>query len=825
MRSLTVGAAPDNDIVIEDARISGRHARLTARPDGGWLLEDLQSRNGTRLNGKALGRSEPAYAGDVVGLGGRELTLEALLQLAKSTDPHRTGDIRQVPLSQTLTTIGRDPKSHVQIADPAVTAHHARVVRSAGRMVLEDLGSRHGTYVFRDGAWESYRTLVLRHDDLVRVGGTVLRFVPPPPTQAKGARLDVDALTLTVPHRATGNPVTLVNHVSFSALGGEIVGIMGPSGSGKTTLLNMLAGFDRPTSGDIRLGGLSVIQAGGGAAFAAYVGHAPQFDVAHALLTVAETVRASARLRGPAHWTDAEIDQRVDQALRDVDLHSRRDTPMGSETRKSLSGGQKKRVNIAMELVLDPPILLLDEPTSGLSAHDTLDLMVLLRRLSDRGRTIVLTIHQPSYQAFVQMDHVLVLEEGGHVAWYGPAASDSFEWFDVTDRDPGGLLEQLGKKADPQVPGPYAQRYAGSEAREAFVQARLKLPADRSALGGDRRAPSAGAQWATLLARALRLKLRDRFFLVLAILVPALVSAMFVAVLEAGLDEPETWSFESAAVEHRYLMVLTIMVCFFGALSASLDVVSERDILRRELRGGLSLGAYVASKAALVAVPSLIFPVVAVGTIKLLASDVFEPEAWPMIMVLIPAFFAAACAGLLLSALVTSADGVIILAVAYVIVQVVFSIFANLDVADSEREGWMQVASAPITARWTLAGLVTISDLCVEDRPVAPARADSDEDGAKRRTRKGQGDADAGEDRLATSAPEAAGQDAFLENWNQTQCQMNHYRAHGVRPALVTADRTRSEVRHRAVLWNLLLAVGALMAAGLVLARRGTRTQ
>jgi ABC-type multidrug transport system ATPase subunit/pSer/pThr/pTyr-binding forkhead associated (FHA) protein len=815
----TIGASPDCDIVVEGPQISSRHARLAATGRG-YLIEDTNSSNGLWIQGYRVPSAE-VHDGDLVGLGTFQVGVGMLLSrvgaspaprppeqrpapaahqttgAARPTSPE--GPIRDLEVGDKVIIFGRDADCDVVITDGAVSGRHARVFRNAGRVVLDDLGSRNGTHVRvgGEGDWVSYRSCVLRRNDVVRIGKHLYRFQAARSEPRPGARVDVQGLSLTVRHRATGAPINLLNDVSFTALDGEVVGILGPSGSGKTSLLNVMAGFDAPTSGQVLIQGQSVHEGRDLAkGLGSLIGHAPQFDVAHELLTVEEVIRYSARLRGDAAWSDGEIDRRVSQAIEAVGLTSKRTTPLGSETRKTLSGGQKKRVNIAMELVLDPPVLLLDEPTSGLSAHDSMELMALLRRLADQGRTVILTIHQPSYAAYVQMDQVLLLEEGGHVAWFGPAAIDSFDFFGVTDREPGALLERMPKKADPVTPGELSRRYRGSDAHARFISGRAdQLRATQLRPWPPPPSRSGFARTLTLVGRNLVMKTRDAFFLLLTLVVPALVTALFVAVLGAETEETGRTA-DTSRVVHHYFVVVTVMTCFFGALSASLEVVSEIPILRRERRGGVPITAYVLSKAVTYAIPALIFPAVALGTIHLLAGDVMRGSFLDQWLVLVPTFFAAASAGLLLSSLLASPQGVIVVAVFYAIVQVVFSVFVPLHVTygTPPRAEWLQATSAPMTARWALGGLVTTVDLCDVETPSA--------------------DVDQSPQELEFQTA------AFLQS-----CQAQMYQNHGIRDPSSSDERVSSGPRHRGVLANLGLAAFALIAAGLALSRRSRGTQ
>ncbi|MBM4346073.1 MAG: ATP-binding cassette domain-containing protein [Deltaproteobacteria bacterium] len=855
--SVVVGADPAVDVVVDHPTVSGRHLRLSCA-GGRYFAEDLGSRNGTRLDGFPIGHAE-AVPDSVLELGSHRTTLRQLLAARGTAPAPRQGSgapfgspqtpaaavvapprpadarpsrpvplvapaaastapstppalapqpapthVRDLTVGASMVVFGREPRrsgtdaaspTYVQVGEPAVSDPHARAFVSAGRLIVEDLGSRNGTHVRGgDGNWTNVRYKPLLAGELVRIGSQAFRLhrADVAAAQVQPCRLDVVDLSRTVADLATGQPRTLLRAVSFTALPGELVGIMGPSGSGKTTLLDVLAGFDAPSAGQVLVQGQALFGAAGHCdpSIAGLLGHAPQFDVTHAGLTAHEAVAYAAQLRGPSHWSATEISDRAQRALDAVDMGSFGGVRMGGDGTKTLSGGQKKRVNIAMELVLDPPVLLLDEPTSGLSATDTKDLMLLLRRLADAGRTVLLTIHQPSYQAYVAMDQVLVLEEGGHLAYFGPTAIDSFGFFRTPDRDPAALLEDLPRKKDRSQPGAYATAYHGHPLRHAFVDGRAAslgtpAPPAPATQGGVIR------QFATLLQRALTLKIRDQFFLLLTTAVPVAVAALFAAVLGARV-QGGGWTPAKSEVEHAYLVILTVMACLFGALCAALEVVSEQAILRRERRGGLSLWAYVGSKAALYAIPALAFPLLAVGTVLALGQGALNGGLVDYVVVLAPAFFAAACAGLCASAAVRSAEGVIVVAVFYAIVQVVFAVFVPLHVTygGNARSGWLQAAAAPMTARWALQGLVSHHDLCRVGEPSA-----------------------------ATASPAAAGEQ-LLALQALPECERRYYHDHGVHPSASAAERTAADHRGRSLAVNGGLAGLALAATLLALRRR-----
>jgi ABC-type multidrug transport system ATPase subunit/pSer/pThr/pTyr-binding forkhead associated (FHA) protein len=856
------------------------------------VLEDLGSSNGTFVNGYRI-TSCQVDPQSLIALGGFQTALGQLLALApqggtvptapgpqrRSNPPEAEGPIQEFTVGSRMLTLGRDERSDIPILEPRVSAHHARVFRNAGRLILEDAGSANGTFVNGERiAWK-----ILTAEDVVQVGSRRMRFTRPARTwpEAQPARIDVRNVSVDVVDRETRQPLRIVDDLSFTALPGELVALMGPSGSGKTTLLMALAGLSRPTLGTVELNRRSLYSTSGDFApgFSALIGYAPQDDIVHDLLTVEEAVRYSAKLRCSSRVGSSELEQRVTRALQDVGLEHKRRTRIGSPTSKSLSGGQRKRVNIAMELVTDPTVLLLDEPTSGLSSKDAADLVDLLRRLADGGKTIILTLHQPSYPMFVQIDQLVLLEQG-RLAYFGPTAIDSFDFFQVRDRQAGALLDEIPVEGVPVWP----LRFRESDNYRRAVLARQELPIDPNTAGSP--PPTRGALSAlwVLLGRGLLLKARDKYFWIVAVLVPLVVALLFALVLGAQLGRdpcPTTEEHTRAGVEHSYLLVLTIMACFFGALSSSLEILRERAVLARERRSGLGLLPYLASKAWLFVIPALTHPLASLSVLELWGGAL-EGEFIRHYLVLVPGFFAAACAGLCISATVGSAEGVIGLSVSYAIIQTVFSVFAPLSVTvgqDAHHE-FLRWAAAPTTARWTLSGLVAQSDLC---RPSAK-EGQEEEEREDERTSKDQQEATPvvasaepatelkpdlppgeltapsssqssdpkhapllpelpaaktpADPRLGARAgamslsPRGVGQCQPEDQCEQyacmkdqlfmERCQKNYYLDHGIPEAAKSSERTDPLHLVSSVLMNSLLALVALVGAGLLLRRKGS---
>ena len=415
----------------------------------------------------------------------------------------------------------------------------------------------------------------------------------------------------------------LLRGLNFGVAPGSLVAVMGASGSGKTTLLRCLAGDLRPHGGVVLVGGLPLAEHA--ERLRGFIAYVPQDDLVHGHVTVEESVRFAARLRLGQVPTE-EIEARVERVLRALDLLGQRHLQVGDPRRPLLSGGQRKRVSLAQELVTDPALLLLDEPTSGLSTADAAGIVAHLRDLADAGRTVMATLHQPEPEVLEQFDQLILLQDG-QLAWSGPPA-------EAVDFHGAGALRAA---LDPLAVMQFARE---GPAPPSPAEPRPIVPALR---------PSPLVQVETILARTTLSRLRDRANL-LVTGVQAPVVGGLTALLFAGEDPLR---------RNVPLFVLVVATLFFGCFNAAREVVGERTVLRRELAGGLSLGPYLLAKygflctlGALQVAIMLALAVPAVG---------FEGALGPLYGQLVLTVAAATALGLLVSALVRSEEAALAL--------------------------------------------------------------------------------------------------------------------------------------------------------------------
>ena len=419
----------------------------------------------------------------------------------------------------------------------------------------------------------------LKHDGIATLDRIAASVTPVASTGSRGVRIDVSELSRRAQVRKRGE-LTLLDAVSFTLPAGELVAIVGPSGAGKTTLLEAIAGIAPATSGSVRFDGIDLHENLG--TFRSVLGYVPQDDIIHVDLPLQRTLRYAARLRLPSSVRATDVDEAVRDAMEAVGLTEYADVRVGS-----LSGGQRKRASIAVELLTDPHVFFLDEPTSGLDPVTSAELIARLRELADRSATVVFTTH--SIEDLALCDRVVFMTRGGRVGFVG-TVDEALAQFGV-----GSVPELYRRLADPD-----------GTAHATGTAAPLPAPdaGARAAIGR----PVAGGltQWGVLTRRTLQTFVHNRLTLAILVGSPALVVGMFAILFRSGafdLQDPSP----SSMVMIGFWVVFAAF--FFGLTYGLLQICTERAILRRERLVGLRPGAYVASKVTIL-VPFLLLVVV-----------------------------------------------------------------------------------------------------------------------------------------------------------------------------------------------------------------------
>jgi ABC transport system ATP-binding/permease protein len=505
--------------------------------------------------------------------------------------------IQSVELGSATVIIGRDSTANMQLDAPTISRCHATIDRDpGGRYILRD---RSSNGLFVDGQ-RVQQSAIISEGAVITIGpfiltirGGRLEILD----QGNQIRLDVNHLTLET------NNKRRLDDLSFSLEPGQFVALVGGSGAGKSTLMRTLLGIEAPTNGIVYLNGTNLRQN-----FNIYrnqIGYVPQDDIIHKDLTVREVLFYAAKLRLPA---DTDLEKVTDQALSDIKMTHRRDAFIGE-----LSGGQRKRVSIGVELLANPKLFFLDEPTSGLDPGLDKQLMELLRDLAHQGgRTIVLVTH--ATDNITECDRIVFLGAGGKLCYFG-SPQDSLDFFGAKNFAEIYIKLEDTAAIDACVnryrQSPYYQQYIANSVSPAFTANHNAPPTAKRA--------NMLSQWLILSRRYFDLVLRDRVSLILA-LVTAPVGIGMINLALRDKDPFVLGSKADVALPGLALQVLLVFTCaaLWVGLSSSLqEVVKESAIYLRERLVNLRIVSYIASKVGILVGLALIQTVLIVATVGL----------------------------------------------------------------------------------------------------------------------------------------------------------------------------------------------------------------
>lgn len=622
-RVLRIGRDADNDIVLPYPTVSTHHARLIIAA-GETVVEDLNSTNGTAVNSLSNQVSRATITStDMLFFGTLRVPVGRLLAPQGAVGTQAQGSFT---LSGREMVFGRDPSCDQVLDYPMISSRHARLYRKGEQIFVEDLGSSNGTYV---NGQRIARLVGIKPGDVIGLGSYTFTFREDGRIETRDCRsnvaIEAREVTVEVPGRR------LLERISLTILPGEFVGLMGPSGAGKTTLMNALNGYSPPSSGHVSFNGCDLYA--DYARFAPLMGYVPQDDIIHRDLTVGQALSFTARLRLPPDTTDAEIRERIRRVLQQLSLESTEHVLIGSPEKKGISGGQRKRVNLAMELLTDPSVLFLDEPTSGLSSEDALMVMKLLRSLADSGKSILLTIHQPSLEAYRLMDNLVLVgkdknsSDPGVLVYYGPAYPDAVDFFNPqgvpglrpgTEPSPDEVLRGLTKQSTKQ----WTEKYRQSKYQREYVAQRTGQAATASpatASHASSRKPGF-AQWLTLVQRYATIKWKDTWNTVI-LLAQAPIIALLVVLVFGGdvsreITDHASWV-KAANATAITVFMLGLSALWFGCSNSAREIVGEWAIYHRERMVNLKLPSYIASKLAVLGLLCVVQCLTLIGIVYL----------------------------------------------------------------------------------------------------------------------------------------------------------------------------------------------------------------
>jgi ABC-type multidrug transport system ATPase subunit len=419
----------------------------------------------------------------------------------------------------------------------------------------------------------------------------------------------VDKVTYNFPDGPVG-----LHELSFTEYTGQLMGIMGGSGSGKSTLLNVLNGSIRPTTGKITVNGIDLYDQAN--ELKGVVGFVSQDDLLIENLTVYQNLYFNAQLCFSGKDEDF-VREKVEKVSLDLGLNKIRHLKVGNPLEKIISGGQRKRLNIALELIREPAVLFLDEPTSGLSSKDSEVIIDLLKSLALRGTLVFMVIHQPSSQIFKVLDKLLLLDQGGYPVYFGNPVDSVIYFKHATHQinpDMGECVccgnvnpEQIFsimevKQLDESGFPTGERRFAPKQWNEHFIQQQaLQEPAPQktaSAFVNDYRKPGLLKQFSVFVKRDVLAKLNNQQYLFITLL-EAPVLAFLLAFLTRYRMPGQEYSFQENRNMVSYIFMSVIVALFLGMMVSAQEILSDRKIRKRERFLNLSRAAYLSSKYAI----------------------------------------------------------------------------------------------------------------------------------------------------------------------------------------------------------------------------------
>lgn len=716
--SIWLGRDNGCDILFEaDAvMVSRRHAEISKK-NTDYILTDNKSFNGTLVNNQRISAPTPLYHGDEIqcGVGGPVLRFNlpqkiapkgaalagqrgladsqnAALQMSSETPLNKTimfkGDVGAQTASRNSAQpqllmqimfgnkpellIGRSEDNDIKLDGLQISNRHARLVKTNHGITIEDLNSTNGVYL--NGQRISRQPIT--PNDAVQIGSFVIQIDPAGnvgvfDTRSK-TRIDCVKITKDVKNRAGGGTIRLLDDVSLAIQPNEFIGLLGPSGAGKSTLMDALNGMRPASGGSVLINNLDLYQ--NLDALKQSIGYVPQDDIIHRELTVYKTLFYVAKLRLSNDVSKKEINQIIDEVMDVTGLSERRDVPINQ-----LSGGQRKRVSIAVELITKPSVIFLDEPTSGLDPATEEKIMKLFRQIAESGRTVILTTH--AMENVKLFDKIVVLMRGKLVFYGKPeealahVGAKSFkELYDKLEENIEKGVRQNGdaqrKNITEQVAEDWKQRFTKTPQYRANVYEPLKQIGNAQSAGvhKKRRLGVFGAvrQWMTLSGRYLQVLLRDKLNLFILFAQAPIVALLTALVMND--EQPRDFVY----------FVLSLVSVWFGTSLAAREIIRERPVYNRERMVNLGLLPYLGSKIFVLGVivslqclllflPLKVFDLL--GVTSMPGELLGIPQFWAMILTA----GVGVALGLLISALVKTSEMATSLVPLILIPQILFS--------------------------------------------------------------------------------------------------------------------------------------------------------
>ncbi|MBQ9199548.1 MAG: FHA domain-containing protein [Lachnospiraceae bacterium] len=664
---VSFGRAEDCDIVINSKYASRLHGCFYME-NGFCYVRDLDSKNGIICSGKKI-KERRLSDGSYIRITDENHDDGVLLIFSILSEPYVWNS---VSLKDRI-TIGRDAANDICLNHVSVSKRHAIIEKKSDGYYISDNNSTNG--VMLNGKMVRGKVKLHNNDMMLITNtkmvftGNELRF-----TQAKKG---ISLKATDVVKKVGKNNYTICDHVTLNINPGELVAIVGGSGAGKTTIMNLISGYNVPTSGEILVNDINLYE--NFDALKHIIGYVPQQDIVYDNLSVYTMLKYSAKLRLPRDVGNEEIDSIVNHVIDVVDLSKRKDTLV-----KQLSGGQRKRASIAVELLSNPNLFFLDEPASGLDPGTERSLIRTLKEMTISGKTVILVTH--STLNLKDFDRIIFMGTGGKLCFSG-TYEDALRFFETDDIV--NIYEMIGNSPDK-----WRNKFKSVSDGKINIKTETKLNKGRKR--------GIFNQLGVLSKRYINILLNDRQRMMLLLLQAPLL-AVLISVVADGRE------FERYEMTKSLLFALSCSAFWIGILSSIQEVCKERNILKREYMTGLSLIAYIVSKILVLSLLCLIQTLLIVGTFAVTVGVPDEGVMMsPFLEITITTLLtsmAAAAIGIFVSSLFTNADRAMTVAPILLMPQILFSgMIFKLD-------GATEVISYFAVCRWSMEGYGSTANL------------------------------------------------------------------------------------------------------------------
>ena len=680
-----------NDIVIPIGTVSGSHGKIKIQ-NGDIYVADLESSNGTYFfDGTQYVRMKPnkyykkTRSDWIFRIDSQKKNSEHSAVVI-FTNSETQGSWQCMPLDEGLSTIGRASDNTIVMKPPNFSRHHAGIYRRENHYMLVDYNSMNGVYV---NGVRIRGQQEIHEKDMIQIAGSLFLLNNGKlmyQTTISGVSLTLENICKTVGHGSSRKRI--LNNVSCEIGNNEFVAIIGGSGAGKTTVMNAMSGFDSDISGRVYCNGIDLRRNFN--TLKNMIGFVPQQDIIYENLTLQRMLYYTAKMKMPSDTSKPEIRARIHKVLEMVDLVQHAKTYI-----RKLSGGQKKRASIAVEMLADPGLFFLDEPTSGLDPDTEQSLMHALAKLSkSEGKTIIMVTH--TIQSIDLCDKVIFMGPGGKICYCGP---------------PSEITNYFGKKSLVEVYDELAgnvDNWNGYFLQNYYMEKQNNPPSRTSnpneGLEKKGKQVSSFKQCLVLIARYFELIWNDKQRLLLLFIQPIAIAFLLAVV---AVDD----TFITYEDTRSIMFALSCSGIWIGLFNTIQEVCKERPILKREYMGNLRLWGYIVSKYVVQGVICFLQATLLVAIFLRLmkhsaeAGLYFAKPGMEIWITMILTIFASASMGLIVSSLMKNGDRAMAVAPFVLIIQLLFSgVLFTLD-------GMAEHVSKITVSRWAMECLGNITNL------------------------------------------------------------------------------------------------------------------